>query len=128
MGLSNTKLCSFCKSNDETTLHLFHDCIKVKALWVKLSNFFRPILILPSLTPESAFLGFENINDILINHILLIFKIAIYNSRNKGTCSFEFIINKIKHIKRLEDNLTFLNENQRHRNETKWAKISNKLT
>ena len=96
MGLSDTKMCSFCKTSDETTLHLFHDCIIVKTLWEKLSFFFRPTLILPMLTPESAFLGFENIQDILINHIFLIFKIAIYHSR---TCSFDYIQNKINKSK-----------------------------
>ena len=32
-------LCSFCQSENETPIHLFHGCIKTNLLWYKLKNF-----------------------------------------------------------------------------------------
>ena len=128
MGLSDTKSCSLCKSSDETIIHLFQNCRIVKTLWNELSNFLLPNLTLPPLTPESAILGFYRNQDNLINHIHLIFKIAIYKSRITGTCSLDYIKHRLKSIKLIEDNLTFLNDNQKRFNEKKWAKISNKVS
>ena len=123
MGLANTPLCPFCKSREETTLHLFYDCIIIKNLWARLTIYFATCLSLPNLTPQSAILGFYENNDILTNQIHLIFKISVYHSRSDGSCNLQKILNKIKKIKLIEDNLTFLNENQRNKNTIKWAKI-----
>ena len=40
----------------------------------------------------------------VINHILLIFKIALYRNRELGSCSLTYIINKILLIKETEEN------------------------
>ena len=44
--------------------------------------------------------GFHEVDDKLINHIHLIFKIAIYKNRNKNICSATYVINKIIQIKK----------------------------
>ena len=73
-------LCSFCKSNDETTLHIFFECTVTQNLWGQLCLFCRKKLKFPNLTPQSAIFSFleSNSNEIRINHILLIFKLYIY--------------------------------------------------
>ena len=61
-------LCSFCKLSDQTVLHLFYECD----------------FALFDLTPQSAFVGFLHADSKLLltqNHLLLISKIYIYNSR-----------------------------------------------
>ena len=56
--LSDTKLCSFCNQEDETIIHLFANCSKIKTLWNSLKEFFKDTFNLPSLTPQSAIFGF----------------------------------------------------------------------
>ena len=82
-------LCSFCRNADETILQFFYECDITKEFWKSLFSFFdKKCLNLPYLSPQTAFLGFTNTycNDILLkNHILLLFKIYVYNSRNSFT-------------------------------------------
>ena len=84
-GKIDSPLCSFCKMIEETPLHLFYNCIKTKLLWDQLKDFIsNKTLSFPSLTPQSAILGHIDLSDdyLLINHIILIYKFYIYNSRN----------------------------------------------
>ena len=82
----------FCNLYGETPLHIFYECNRVKCLWSDLVQCFQHTLILPTLTPQTAILQildsvsnnsfFEN-NKILINHILLVFKLYFYKSREQ---------------------------------------------
>ena len=91
MGKSRkNKKCLFCKNFTDDIIHLFSQCYKTKSLWNSLK--IKLNLQLPELTPESAYLGFHDLEDNLLNHIHLIFKIAIYNRRPDKTCSIEYII------------------------------------
>ena len=68
-------LFSFCQSENETPIHLFHGCIKTNLLWYKLKQFLKAKIDLSVNTPQSAifsFLNYENNSD--VNHLLLIFK------------------------------------------------------
>ena len=38
-GITNTVLCSFCKTLEENPIRIFYDCIYVTSLWEKLQNF-----------------------------------------------------------------------------------------
>ena len=84
---STSPLCPFCKLSDETVLHLFYECNITLNLWNELVLFFENELNLFDLTPQAAFLGFLgflNVDPELLliqNHLLLIFKIYISNSR-----------------------------------------------
>ena len=49
-GITNTVLCSFCKTLEETPIHIFYDCIHIKYLWERLQTKFLNDIILPSLT------------------------------------------------------------------------------
>ena len=67
-----------CKAEDETYIHLFHRCIKTSILWRKRQKFFSTAINLNSTLPQSSI--FDFLDDalerkLLINHILLIFKI-----------------------------------------------------
>ena len=79
----------------------------------------------PDLTSKSAYFGFYELHDIMINHIHLIFKICIYNQRKTGSCSIRHIKNKIIFIRNIEQNLTFLNFDSAQLNQRKWARCLN---
>ena len=84
-GKTQSPLCCFCHTQAETTLHLFHKCSVTKNLWYQLSLFLDTDLDFPDLTPQATLFGFiiesDNNLNILQNHILLIFKLYIYQSR-----------------------------------------------
>ena len=82
-GITKSPLCSYCNTYDETPIHLFCECNYTKYLWLQLNRHFRSGLTFPVLTPQIAILGLFNdfVSNIhLINHILLLFKLYIYNS------------------------------------------------
>ena len=91
-GIKPSPLCSFCNLYDETPYHMFYEWDRVKCLWSDLVQCFQNNLILPTLTLQTAIFGFldytnsdsvfEN-NKCLSNHILLIFKLYLYKSREK---------------------------------------------
>ena len=59
-GITNTALCSFCNTLEETPINIFFDCIYVKCLWERLRMEFQNDFILPSLTPQTVILGLCN--------------------------------------------------------------------
>ena len=111
-------LCSFCKQEEENILHLFSKCSYVKNLWSQLNE--KITVQLPPITPKSAFFGYPNSSK-LINHIHLIFRIAVYNSRSESTCNVQYILNKINNTKKIEENLSFSNQNSRDKYKEKWS-------
>ena len=75
-------------------------------------------LILSTLTSQTAILGifdsvsnnsfFEN-NKILINHILLIFKLYVYKSREKKLTNVNNLMAKILKVKKIEKEIALNN-------------------
>ena len=96
----DSPLCSSCKMIDETPLHLFYNCTKTKLLWDQLS--FLPLM------SQSAILGHINLSDdyLLINHLILIYKFHIYNSRNRGYLNIEHLKAIIDKTKRIEEEIS----------------------
>ena len=98
-GKTKTPLCSFCHSYDETIKHIFLECIYVKQLWSHLRLFLTNDISLPILTPQTAIFGFisgiENNVYKIKNHIVLIFKLHVYKSRERGTLELSRLINEI---------------------------------
>ena len=121
MGLTENPKCSFCKSYNENIYHLFYECSFSKNLWRKIKSHFRE-LNFPELSPESAFLGFVNIEDTLVNLILIIFKITLYKSRQRGTSNLNQIISKVRSFKIIEQNITLHDPRKRDINSKKWEK------
>ena len=123
MNLVTSNACSYCNEQNETIIHLFSACTKTINTWNLLRT--KTKLTLPVLTPKSAFFGFHEIDDKLINHIHLIFKIAVYKNRNKNICSETYVINKIIQTKKIEQNITYLNQIASEINKKKWARFEN---
>ena len=98
-GKTKTPLCSFCHSYDETIKHIFLECIYVKQLWSHLRLFLTNDISLSILTPQTAIFGFisgiENNVYKIKNHIVLIFKLHVYKSRERGTLELSRLINEI---------------------------------
>ena len=86
-------------------------------IWQHLATFFENSLILPALTPQTALLGLwsdnTNHDEPIINHFLLIFKLYVYNSREKHRLSIMDLLNDIKEIKKTEYRLSSNSGNKR---------------
>ena len=125
MGILKDRLCSFCKTVDETPIHLFCECYKSVKIWREIQIHFINIINLPDLTPQSAFLSFYDIkkDNLIINNVLLIFKMTLYHYRAKGTCSFQHVMRNIKKIKNIENEITSLNKAQHNFHLQKWVNI-----
>ena len=86
--------------------HIFLECICVKQLWNHLRLFLTNDISLPILTPQTAIFGFTNgiENNVykITNHIVLIFKLHVCKSRERGTLELSRLRNEIKKVKPLE--------------------------
>ena len=108
-GITNTALCSFCNTLEETPIHIFFDCVYVKCLWERLRMKFQNDFILPSLTPQTAILGLyneANDNYNLLSHISLIFKYYFYMSREKRTLNIDILITNLIKVKKKEKQIS----------------------
>ena len=69
-----------------------------------LSNFFENNLILPELPSKTVLLGLwsdgANKDELIVNHVLLIFKLYVYNSREKYRPNITDLLTYIKEIKK----------------------------
>ena len=81
MNLSDNPYCSFCKGSYENVIHVFSEWNVIQKIWTKLGEWLSPELNLPALTPRNAILGIlakDAHLDLLLNHILILFKQGIY--------------------------------------------------
>ena len=108
----DSPLCSYCNEEEETPLHLFHSCLKIKQLWNRLRQCFSQFINIPLSTPQSSILGIfdNNQHSELINHLLLIFKFYIYSTRNTKQLNFNNLMITIKKIKETVKELTSSNK------------------
>ena len=123
-GITNTALCSFCNTFEETPIDIFYDCIHVKSLWEKLQTKFQKDIILLSLTPQAAILGLTNEANItynLLNHILLVFKYYIYRSREKRILNIDNLKDKLIEIKKKEKRISVVSNNKTETFNKKWC-------
>ena len=83
-GKVTSPRCSFCELYNETIMHLFYDCLIVKRLWNQLKSKLPNNLIFPITTPQSPIFGFWDLGTnehLILNHLLLILTMYIYNAR-----------------------------------------------
>ena len=92
-GKSDSPLCSFCNSKNETPYHLFYERSHRNFLWNQLSHFLSNSLNIPPITPQSAIFGFINQNEnfLIINHLVFNFKFYIYNSRSSWKLNIGYL-------------------------------------
>ena len=122
-------LCSFCNLCDKTRLHIFYECDSIKCLWSDLVQYFQNSLVLSTLTPQAAIFGFlystnsdynfKN-NKLLINHILPIFKLYVYRSREKQFIHINNLIAEIKGAKVIEKEIATSNSKKTIAFKNKW--------
>ena len=117
-GKSQSPLCSFCDTEAETTLHVFHKCLVTKILW---KLFFEKDLDFP----QAALFGFinnklDNNLNILQNHILLIFKLYIYQLRERGVLHLNGLIKNATKVKKLERKIASAWEKKTIQFNNKW--------
>jgi len=83
-NLAESELCHFCNNNIETIEHMFVECAEVKQLWSGVVKKLEQYLIVEHIenNPKAIICGVNCTKDYkIINHILLIMKKYIYNSR-----------------------------------------------
>ena len=100
--------CSFCKLHEETIIHLFYDCSIVKRIWNQLKSILSNNINFPISTPQSAIFGFWDLDTnehLILNHLLLIFKMYIYNARTASYLNISHLLIYIKGIKDIEKKL-----------------------
>ena len=126
-------LCPFCKLSDETVLHLFYECNITLNLWKELVLFFKNEFTLFDLTQQAAFLGllgFLNVDPGLLliqNHLLLIFKIYIYNSRKSESLKIKSLLREITKVKNIEEQISLDNEKKHAICKRTWQLVENVL-
>ena len=100
----DSPLCSYCNTEEETPLHLFHFCSKTEQLWNKLKQYLSQSITIPQTTPQSSIFCFFDIyeHSILINYLLLIFKFHVFNARNTKQLKFENFKTAIRNIMAIE--------------------------
>ena len=105
MGHTDSPLCSYCQKANETTKHLFFECPLTQKVWKELQNYLKNYLTLPCLELQSAIVGFlEKSHDdqILINSILLTFKMLLYKNRESKRFNLTQIVKNIKSREKIE--------------------------
>ena len=94
--------------------------------------FFETDLNFPDLTPQAALFGFINESDnnlnILQNHILLIFKLYIYQSRERGVLNLNGLIKNVTKVKKLERKIASVCEKKTIQFNNKWKSTDLKIT
>ena len=111
-GITNSLLCVFCGLTDGTSLHLFYECNSIKSLRNQLCMFFDDVLkllyygIMSLLTNEVTL----HKNRLYKSHILLVFKLYIYNSREKHMLNINILLNNIAKVIKVEENTASHNE------------------
>ena len=125
-GKVTSPRCSFCKLHDETIMHLFYDCLIVKKLWNQLKSILSNNHNFSISTPQSAIFGFWDLDTnehLILNHLLLIFKMYIYNARTTGYLNISHLLIYIKGIKDTEKKLCESNAKRRKKFNKKWKNV-----
>ena len=87
---------------EETISYLFYYCTRIKDIWNQAQAYSTDSLHFSQLKPQIALYGFHNIdNDTfrIQNHIPLLFKLHIYNTRKYKFLSFDNSLPEISKIK-----------------------------
>ena len=94
----DTKLCSYCKLQDETINHIFVECKFAIKLWRDFRHHCQSSFVIPILNPQTAIFGFFETDPdlvILLNYVLLLYKYYIYSSSDSSMLSFKALLKNI---------------------------------
>ena len=123
--------CSFCKTHEETIMHLFYDYLIAKALWNQLKSILSNNINFPVSTLQIAIFRFWDLDTnehLILNHLLLIFKMYIYNARTTSYLNISHLLVYIKDKEDIEKKLCEKDVKRRKKFNKKWKKCFNKLT
>ena len=82
IGFITEDKCSFCKSESETLSHLLFDCIETKSFWRDFEFYFYSLSKeFVHLTLKDVIVGIISTKCILLNYLLLIAKIYLWDCR-----------------------------------------------
>ena len=118
--------CSFCKLQEETIMHLFYDCLIVKRIWNQLKSILSNNINFPISTPQGTIFGFWDLDTnehFILNHLLLIFKMYIYNARITRYLNKSYLLIYVKGIKDIEKKLCENDAKRRRKFSKKWKNV-----
>ena len=130
-------MCSFCNLFDESPIHVVYECGCVKYLWSDLVQCSENTLTLPTLTPRTAIFrildsvrnnSFFEKNKIFINHILLIFKLYVYKSRENKFININNFIAEMQNVRRIEKEIALNNSKKTIAFRKKWLLAGNVIS
>ena len=116
----------FLQITEETIIHLFYDCSIVKRIWNQLKSILPNDINFSISTPQSAILGFWDLDTsehLILKHLLLIFKMYIYNARTTGYLNTSHLLISIKGIKKIEKKLCENDAKRKKKLNKKWKKV-----
>ena len=124
--LSESNLCCFCQSAQETLLHLFWECPITEAFWNSVQQFFVSVDLISAsqvLTLRQC-LGLKGEKSaLLFNHCLLLGRFYIYSCKYKNIrpSSIEYV-NQVKRNLKIEKHVSIITGTQ-NAFQQKWCKI-----
>ena len=126
LGKVISSRCSFCTLHGKTIMHLFYNCLIVKRIWNQLKSILSNYFNFSISTPQSAIFGFWNLDTnerLILNHLLLIFKMCIYNARTTGYLNISHLLIYIKGRKDIEKKLCGNDAKRRKKFKKKWKNV-----
>ena len=113
MTITESPLCSLCGNDSKTILHSFYHCSITQNLWTQMQNWLSNILDIPELISKIVILGkcpCQGATDILINHMILMFKTFLYTHRKSITqVAFVALKHYITYTQKIEQTIAWKN-------------------
>ena len=116
----------FCKLHEETIMHLFYECLMIKRICNHLKSALPNNINFPISTPQTAIFGFWDLDTnehLILNPLLLIFKMYIYNTRTIGYLNISHLLIYIKGIKDIKKKLGENDAKRRNKFNKKWKNV-----
>ena len=119
-----------CHTKEETTFHIFFESCKIQSLWEEFRKYFHDDFSLPILLPQTALLGFLDFSEreylFLFNHVLLVFKLYLYKTREEKILHLKMLLMNIVDVKKIEKKIA-ATDKKMDRYKKKWQKTDQKL-
>ena len=128
--LSESNLCCFCQTEQETLLHLFWECPITEAFWNSVQQFFVSVDLIPAsqVLTLCQCLGLKGEKSaLLFNHCLLLGRFYIYSCKYKNVrpSTIEYV-NQVRCNLRIEKHVSIITGTQ-NAFQQKWHKILQSL-
>ena len=128
---SESNLCCFCQSAQETLLHLFWECPITETFWNNVQQFFVSVDLIPAsqVLTLCQCLGLKGEKSaLLFNHCLLLGRFYINSCKYKNIRpSLIEYVNQVRSNLKIEKHVSIITETQNASVEQKWRKIIQSL-